>query len=770
MVSFRPVADGSLDEEALEIAAEVYEFEQPDTEWTTQARNSFTLSEQWLEHNDLSAQNVGDYVDSLEATLEDLAESEAVELDELWSEVQDDPQRLAQILDALYEGELDLSTRIDDFRDALPVSTSVVGHLLAASNPGKFAPYIDDVFKAFLDYFSGYSEPTYDSSGEKYRLYVDCLSALSDFLDEEGYVEGADAIDGFHFMFTVVANEEPASDFRLRYLVSFARRLKGYEDNTDELIEDLRTLPQPFLREEATLYEDRSKIARIRYQVLDAILDDEDVELQRYKEEENERYEKNILHSWRDFTILAQLYFDLYQDRIERYLDDLIDHLRSELGAEELEAHVITFQGASNFPRTRCWVALYPADRDFKESYQLFFDTSPDGVEHGLAAGSDLDYDDQMIDTDQLGKLEEISVSAIIRKFEEVYDEFERRNHEIDEDDAESEGEVDYHELDDFPEIARQLQKSKQMVFYGPPGTGKTYAAINFAKWWISEEDGNVDEQVETITFHPSFTYEDFMEGLSAQSEGGALTFDIDKGVFAQFCEKATEAYESADGTPPRYVLIIDEINRGNLASIFGETITLLEPDKRTGGGAAVTTTLAHSGDPLSVPPNLYIIGTMNTADRSIALVDAALRRRFRFKAYPPDYDLLFEEYGFEDEADAKDAVSQQSGEESLRALSILGLREINHQILKANSLGRGKQIGHSYLLDRESGEAIVDAWRYEILPLLEEYYFGQLGRMQSQIFDGNGESLFDWERQQIENFDGDDLREELRTLVEDEG
>lgn len=770
MVSFRSVADGSLDEEALEVAVDVYNTEDVDHDWVSDFRGEiFDISDS-LKGSDLSSEGIPDFIDRLESASTTIQDGPDVEFDDLQSEAREDPTRLGQTLRALYEGDTDLATRIDDFRDAISVRTAEIGYLLAASNPSEYAIYDDDVFKTFLRYFSGYETPSYDSPGEKYDLYTECLDVLADILQSEGEVQEADVIDASHFMWSIITDDNLASDFRLRYLVSFARRLKAYEDNTERLIEDLGTLPRPFLREEAARYEDRTKIARIRYRVLESILDGEQVDFQRYQEEENERYEKNILHSWRDFTILAQLYFNLYKARVELYLDDLIDHLRSELGATELEAHVITFQGASNFPRTRCWVALYPADRDFKESYQLFFDTSPDGVEHGLVAGSDLEYGDQAIDTAQLEDIGEISVSAVLEKFEDVFEEFERRNYDLDGGGSTPDGEPEFDELDDFPEIARQLEKSKQMIFYGPPGTGKTYAAINFAKWWISEEEGDVGEQVKTVTFHPSFTYEDFMEGLTAQSQEGVLTFDVDKGVFAEFCEAAAEAYEDADGTPPRYVLIIDEINRGNLASVFGETITLLEPDKRSGGSAAVKTDLAHSGDSLSIPPNLYLIGTMNTADRSIALVDAALRRRFRFKAYPPDYDLLFEEYGFEDEADAEDAAGQQSGEESLRALSILGLREINHRILRASSLGRGKQIGHSYLLDRESGEAIVDAWRYEILPLLEEYYFGQLDSMRSQLFDGNGEALFDWKHQQIEDFDGDDLRQELRTLVEDEG
>lgn len=325
--------------------------------------------------------------------------------------------------------------------------------------------------------------------------------------------------------------------------------------------------------------------------------------------------------------------------------------------------------------------------------------------------------------------------------------------------------------------IARQLATTKQLVFYGPPGTGKTYTAQRFARWWITERTSGAPDptQLELVTFHPSFAYEDFIEGLTAEAQEGAVEYRVEDGVFKTICERARTAYGAteADETAPPYVLIIDEINRGNLAQIFGETMTLLEADKRLDGESEATVTLAHSGTQFTVPPNLFVIGTMNTADRSIALVDAALRRRFRFLAFPPEPAVLHEVYGFDGDTAVRSAATNgESAYRQLLALSISAVETLNESILEAPDLGRGQQIGHSYLLGFEEYppsdrvQAIVDAWRFEILPLLEEYYFGQFDRIRRDLFDGDGELLFDWNREQIRAFSPQELAESLTALT----
>ena len=206
-----------------------------------------------------------------------------------------------------------------------------------------------------------------------------------------------------------------------------------------------------------------------------------------------------------------------------------------------------------------------------------------------------------------------------------------------------------------------------------------------------------------------------------------------------------------------------------NIPKIFGETITLIEDNKRLDAPNEISDELPHSDGTLVVPPNLYIIGTMNTADRSIALVDAAIRRRFRFRHFGLDYEVLYRQLGFDGKQEVTTKASPEEGED-LGALSILALEEINNRIRASDNLGKGKQIGHSYLIDGTTEDRLVEAWKNEILPLLEEYYFGDMERLKEHIFDGGGESLFNWTELEIADFDEGDLRGTLSALVDVEG
>ncbi|QRV14896.1 DUF3578 domain-containing protein [Haloterrigena salifodinae] len=337
----------------------------------------------------------------------------------------------------------------------------------------------------------------------------------------------------------------------------------------------------------------------------------------------------------------------------------------------------------------------------------------------------------------------------------------------------------DRDEIDELPdeeppnraeEIASQLTSTGQVIFHGPPGTGKTHTARKFSRWWLNDQlEQPTADQLRVVTFHPSFNYEDFLEGLTAkQDETGTVTYGIENGIFKQICRDAERAYRDADDPSKAdpYILIIDEINRGNLAKIFGETITQLERNKRLGASEEVIVELAHSGDEFGIPPNLHVIGTMNTADRSIALVDAALRRRFSFFSFPPDYDVFAEEYDF-GSSGLDEFLDDSPRFHQLLENSIAALQVVNANILDSGELGKGKRIGHSYLLGLNSAKDVRDAWYYNILPLLEEYYFEELGRLQASVFETEDCDLFDVQNRKIADFDVETLDQELGRLLE---
>jgi 5-methylcytosine-specific restriction protein B len=236
----------------------------------------------------------------------------------------------------------------------------------------------------------------------------------------------------------------------------------------------------------------------------------------------------------------------------------------------------------------------------------------------------------------------------------------------------------------------RTINRKQQAIIQGPPGTGKTFLAQKLAQYLIAGGDGFSD----IIQFHPAYTYEDFIQGIRPQSQDGQLTYPIVPGRFLEFCTKAESCQDTC-------VLVIDEINRANLSQVFGELMYLLDDRDRT--------VKLASGQLFRIPTNVRIIGTMNTADRSIALVDNALRRRFAFIPVYPNHEVLRQYHQREGTGFPVDILT-----------SIL--EDVNRAINNKHY-----ELGISFFLTKTLAEDIQDIWEMEIEPYLEEYFFDNL-------------------------------------------
>ena len=272
-------------------------------------------------------------------------------------------------------------------------------------------------------------------------------------------------------------------------------------------------------------------------------------------------------------------------------------------------------------------------------------------------------------------------------------------------------------------------------ILYGPPGTGKTYTT---SKYCVEICDGQSErskdeihscyrqlieeDRVEFVTFHQSYGYEEFVEGLRPDTGGaGSAGFSLvpTAGVLKRIAERARENSEEA------YVLVIDEINRANVSKVLGELVTLLEEDKREGADNEVKLTLPYSKDSFTLPSNLYILGTMNTADRSIALLDTALRRRFEFKEIPPEPGILSE-------------FSESTG---IDLPEVLGAINTRLEWL----LDRDHLIGHAWFMGLDSKADVDRVMRHKIIPLIAEYFYDDWNKVQAVL--GGGDEFVGKER-----------------------
>ena len=307
---------------------------------------------------------------------------------------------------------------------------------------------------------------------------------------------------------------------------------------------------------------------------------------------------------------------------------------------------------------------------------------------------------------------------------------------------------------DSDPVASPTVPAGLNTIFYGPPGTGKTYRTarrcVEICRGEPNDDDIHEDyrklveyEQVEFVTFHQSYGYEEFVEGLRPvpnEGDQGGFQLEAVPGVLKRIAERARNDAEND------YVLVIDEINRANISKVMGELITLLEEDKRQDAENEIAVTLPHSGDKqFKLPSNLHILGTMNTADRSIALIDTALRRRFNFEEMAPKPNLL----GTVDDI-------------NLEAV----LKTINERL--EYLIDRDHLIGHAWLMNAGTKAEVDDIMRRKIIPLIAEYFYDDWRKVCAVL--GNTDDFVRGERlQPPPGLDEADMDERFRWTVQDE-